>query len=150
MPWLESVTCFLLVLMVVLVSTSVALRYVFNTGIVWSEELIRYAYIWLIFLGSVTAIQQNAHIGLDIFTDALPLSLRRWVYCVGDVLVMVFLLVQTYYGVVLILKTQGMLSATMRIPMSWVYWIFPLSGALMLFEMLKQLGRHWTNGGTDK
>jgi len=99
---------------------------------------------------TVTAIQQNAHIGLDIFTEALPRSLRRWVYCLGDVLVMAFLLVQTYYGVVLILKTQGMLSATMRIPMSWVYWIFPLSGVLMLVEMLRQLRRHWTRGGTDK
>ena len=150
MPWLESITCFLLVLMVVLVSISVTLRYVFSTGLVWSEELVRYAYIWLIFLGSVTAVQQNAHIGLDIFTEALPRSLRRWVYCLGDVLVMAFLLVQTYYGVVLILKTQGMLSATMRIPMSWVYWIFPLSGVLMLVEMLRQLRRHWTSGGTNK
>ena len=150
MPWLESITCFLLFLMVVLVSISVTLRYVFSTGLVWSEELVRYTYIWLIFLGSVTAIRQNAHIGLDLLTEALPLPLRRWVYCVGDVLVMAFLLVQTYYGVVLILKTQGMLSATMRIPMAWVYWIFPLSGVLMVVQMLRQLQRHWTSGGTDK
>jgi TRAP-type C4-dicarboxylate transport system permease small subunit len=51
--------------MVALVSISVVLRYFFSTGILWSEEFVRYAYIWLIFLGSVTAIKQNAHIGLD-------------------------------------------------------------------------------------
>jgi TRAP-type C4-dicarboxylate transport system permease small subunit len=148
--WLESVTCLLLLLMVVVVSISVVLRYVFNTGLVWSEELVRYAYIWLIFLGSVTAIRQKAHIGLDIFTERLPSHLRRWVYCVGDLLVMCFLLVQTYYGVDLILKTRGMPSAAMRIPMGWFYCVFPLSGILMLAEMTWQLQRHWTIGGTDE
>jgi C4-dicarboxylate transporter DctQ subunit len=150
MSWLEAFTCALLFLMVVLVSISVTLRYVFSTGIMWSEELVRYAYIWLIFLGSVIAIRQKAHIGLDILTEVLPPPLRRWVYCVGDVFVMGFLVVQTYYGVVLILKTQGMLSATMRIPMAWVYCVFPLSGMLMFVEMVRQVHRHWAIGGTDK
>jgi TRAP-type C4-dicarboxylate transport system permease small subunit len=144
--WLEFITCSLLFSMVALVSISVVLRYIFSTGILWSEEFVRYAYIWLIFLGSVTAIKQNAHIGLDIVTKRLPLKLKCFIYCLGDALVMFFLLIQIIYGFDLILKTQGMLSSTMRLPMSWVYYVFPLSGILMQIEMLRLFYRHLKMG----
>jgi TRAP-type C4-dicarboxylate transport system permease small subunit len=133
--------------MVVLVSVQVVLRYIFGTGIIWAEEFVRYAYVWLIFFGSVIAIRQNAHIGLDLVTEKLPLKPRRAIYCLGDVLIMFFLLIQTIYGLDIIIKTKGMLSSTLRMPMSWVYYVFPLSGILMLIEMLRLLHRHWNLEG---
>ncbi len=145
--WLEMFTCLLLLAMVVLVSMQVMLRYIFGTGVFWAEEFVRYAYIWLIFFGSVIAIRQNAHIGLDLVTEKLPLKPRRVIYCLGDVLIMFFLLIQTIYGLDIIIKTKGMLSSTLRMPMSWVYYVFPLSGILMLIEMLRLLHKHWNLEG---
>jgi TRAP-type C4-dicarboxylate transport system permease small subunit len=145
--WLETFTCLLLLAMVVLVSMQVILRYIFGTGIIWAEEFVRYAYVWLIFFGSVIAIRQNAHIGLDLVTEKLPFKPRRVIYCLGDVLIMFFLLIQTIYGLDIIIKTKGMLSSTLRMPMSWVYYVFPLSGILMLIEMLRLLHKHWNLEG---
>jgi TRAP-type C4-dicarboxylate transport system permease small subunit len=140
-------TCLLLLAMVVLVSMQVMLRYIFGTGVFWAEEFVRYAYIWLIFLGSVIAIKQNAHIGFDLLMVKIPIKPRRVIYCFGDVLIMFFLLIQTVYGIDIILKTKGMLSATIRIPMPWVYYVFPLSGILMLIELLKVFHKHWNSEG---
>lgn len=132
--------------MVVLVSLSVTLRYVFRTGVTWSEEFVRYAYIWLIFLGSVTAIKLKAHIGLELVVERLPLKIKIIVMCLGDLLVMFFLVIQTVYGFSLILKAGGTPSAIMRIPMGWIYIIFPLSGVLMMIEMIHVLRKHWMMG----
>jgi TRAP-type C4-dicarboxylate transport system permease small subunit len=132
--------------MVILVSLSVTLRYVFRTGLIWPEEFVRYAYIWLIFLGSVTAIKLNAHIALGLVVERLPLKIKIIVMCLGDLLVMLFLVIQSVYGFSLILKAGGTPSAVMRIPMGWIYIIFPLSGILMIIEMVRVLRKHWMMG----
>lgn len=142
--WLEIITCFLLFLMVVLVAIAVILRYIFHTGLVWSEEFVRYAYVWLIFLGSVIAMKQNAHIGLDVAVRRLPCKIRTIVVCFGDLLVMFFLVVLTVYGFDHVrITSHHFVSPVMRIPMPWVYFVFPISGILMLIHMSKTLRRHW-------
>jgi len=132
--------------MVFLVSLSVTLRYVFRTGLMWPEEFVRYAYIWLIFLGSVTAIKLNAHIGLELVVERLPLKIKRIVTCLGDLLVMGFVVIQIVYGFSLIVKAGGTPSAVMRIRMGWIYIVFPLSGVLMMIEMIHVLRKHWNMG----
>ncbi|MBU0892182.1 MAG: TRAP transporter small permease subunit, partial [Gammaproteobacteria bacterium] len=45
--------------MVVLVFGNVVLRYVFNTGITISEELSRWLFVWLTFMGAVVALREH-------------------------------------------------------------------------------------------
>ena len=59
-------------LMVVMVFSNVVLRYVFNSGITASEELARFCFIWLIFVGSVLAMKERAHLGVDTLISRLP------------------------------------------------------------------------------
>jgi TRAP-type transport system small permease protein len=55
----------MLSMMVVMVFGNVVLRYCFNDGIISSEELSRFLFIWITFLGAVVAMRENAHLGLD-------------------------------------------------------------------------------------
>jgi TRAP-type C4-dicarboxylate transport system permease small subunit len=55
-----------LALMVVLVFGNVVLRYGFNSGITVSEELSRWLFVWMTFLGAVVAVKENAHLGTDM------------------------------------------------------------------------------------
>ncbi len=67
----------LLVLMVVLVFGNVALRYGFNSSITVSEELSRWAFVWMTFLGALIALREQAHIGVDALVSRLgPLGKR--------------------------------------------------------------------------
>ena len=63
-----------LALMVVMVFGNVVLRYVFNSGITASEELSRFCFLWLIFVGSVLAMKERAHLGVDTLISRLPRS----------------------------------------------------------------------------
>ena len=66
-----------LALMVVLVFGNVVLRYGFNTGIVISEELSRWLFIWLTFLGAVVAQREHAHLGTDALVSRLPVAGKK-------------------------------------------------------------------------
>ena len=61
-----------LALMVVMVFSNVVLRYLFNSGITVSEELARFCFLWLIFIGSVVAMKEGAHLGVDSLVSRLP------------------------------------------------------------------------------
>lgn len=66
-----------LAIMVVLVFGNVVLRYGFNSGIAWAEEVSRLMFVWLIFLGAILALRQHAHLGVEIVQAKLPAWARR-------------------------------------------------------------------------
>ena len=67
----------MLAVMVVMVFGNVVLRYGFNSGIISSEELSRYLFIWITFLGAIIAFRENAHLGLDTVVRLLPSSGKK-------------------------------------------------------------------------
>jgi TRAP-type transport system small permease protein len=68
-------------LMVVLVFTNVVLRYAFNSGIAVSEELSRWLFVWLTFLGAIVAINERAHLGTDTLVARLSITGKK--ICLG-------------------------------------------------------------------
>lgn len=61
-----------LAVMVVLVFGNVILRYGFNSGVVMSEELSRWLFVWLTFMGALVALRERAHLGTDTVVARLP------------------------------------------------------------------------------
>lgn len=60
-----------LAVMVLLVFGNVVLRYGFNSGIAVSEELSRWLFLWLTFMGSVVALKEHGHLGTDMLVSRL-------------------------------------------------------------------------------
>ncbi|MCO5354680.1 TRAP transporter small permease [Acidovorax kalamii] len=61
-----------LAVMVVLVFGNVVLRYTLNSGITVSEELSRWLFVWLTFMGAVVALREHGHLGTDALVSRLP------------------------------------------------------------------------------
>lgn len=68
---LELVIACCLAVMVVMVFGNVVLRYAFNSGIAVSEELSRWLFIWLTFLGALVALHEHGHLGTDMLVSRL-------------------------------------------------------------------------------
>ncbi|MGV3682610.1 MAG: TRAP transporter small permease [Acidovorax sp.] len=66
-----------LAVMVVLVFGNVVARYAFNSGITVSEELSRWLFVWLTFMGSVVALRERGHLGTDMLVARLPAAGKR-------------------------------------------------------------------------
>jgi TRAP-type C4-dicarboxylate transport system permease small subunit len=63
-----------LTLMVIMVFSNVVMRYAFNSGITSSEEMSRFLFLWLIFIGAIVAMKENAHLGVDTLVARMPRS----------------------------------------------------------------------------
>ena len=73
----NGVLALMLALMVVLVFGNVVLRYAFNSGITVSEEVSRWLFVWLTFLGAVSALHAHEHLGTDMLISRLGARGRR-------------------------------------------------------------------------
>ena len=111
----------LLAVMVVLVFGNVFMRYAFNSGFSISEELSRWLFVWLTFLGAVAALRSNAHLGTDMLVGKLgPLGKK---ICMGlSLLLMLYCLWLLFKGS----YDQSVInwdttSAVMEVSMSWFY-----------------------------
>ncbi len=78
----------LLAIMVVMVFGNVVLRYGFNSGIAVSEELSRWMFLWVIFLGAAIAVREKAHMGSDMLVEHLPPAAQKAVVVLGQVLML--------------------------------------------------------------
>jgi TRAP-type C4-dicarboxylate transport system permease small subunit len=83
---MEWVLIAVLGLMVLLVFGNVILRYGFNSGITFSEEVSRFLFVWMVFLGSVLTLRDNGHLGVHTVTSMLPLAGKKVCKFLGDLL----------------------------------------------------------------
>src|SRR5512136_2927605 len=74
--------------MVVLVFGNVVLRYAFNSGITVSEELSRWLFVWLTFVGAVVALRDHAHLGMDSVVSRLPAWGKKAAFIVSNILML--------------------------------------------------------------
>ena len=128
-----------LALMVVLVFTNVVLRYAFSSGITVSEELSRWLFVWLTFLGAVIAMREGSHLGSDTLVSRLPLAGKKLCFVAGHLLMLFvcwLLLRGAWQQMVINLDTT---SAVMEVSMGIFYAcgvVTALSVALILVNQL--------------
>ena len=84
---LEFVLAMLLLGMVVMVFGNVVLRYLFDTGIDVSEELSRFFFVWLTFIGAVVVGRENAHLGVETLVSRLGDTGRKVCMVLSDLFI---------------------------------------------------------------
>lgn len=75
---LKGLIALCLAIMVVLVFGNVVLRYGFNTGITISEEVSRWLFVYLTFLGAIVALREHGHLGVDSLVARLPVAGKKF------------------------------------------------------------------------
>lgn len=111
---------------------NVILRYVFNSGLTWSEEVSRYFFVWLVFLGAVSALKDKMHLGVDLVVKALPKRMQKVVFVIsnGIVLYILWLVVDGSWKMsVLNMNSTGPATG---MPLSYLYGIGVVSGIWMM------------------
>ena len=78
----------MLALMVLLVFGNVVLRYALNSGITVSEEVSRWLFVWMTFLGAIVALKDHAHLGTDMLVSRLPLWGKKACLVAGHALML--------------------------------------------------------------
>lgn len=130
-----------LAIMTVLVFIQVIMRYVFQNSLSWSEELARYIFLWLSWIGASYAVKERSHFRVEMFADLFKGKTRK----VFELFVLLtwfgFCLFLAYQGSLITrhLITRGQISAAMEIPMAWPYASVPVGSALMALRLVAEI-----------
>lgn len=139
--WLGLLIAAALAVMVVLVFGNVVMRYGFNSGITLSEELSRWLFVWLTFLGAIIALKDGAHLGSDTLVSRLPLAGKKLFFVIGHLL-MLFVCWLLFKGAwdqaVINLETT---SAVMEASMALFYGCGVVTAVSMALILLQRLWR---------
>jgi len=125
---LEVVMVICMVVMLVMVFGNVMLRLFFNTGIDLSEEIPRFAFVWMTFLGAIVGMRRRAHLGVDMLVQALPVFGRKVCWGISQAIMLICSL-YILYGTWLqhdIIK--GNASPVAQISMLWVFGVSYITG----------------------
>ena len=107
--------------MVILVFGNVVLRYGFNYGIIFSEEVSRFLFVWMVFLGSVLMLRDNGHLGVHTLTKKLPLAGKKVCKFLSDVITLACCVVMTYGGWKIVKINMNNIAPVSEIPLGVVY-----------------------------
>lgn len=121
--------------MSVIVFINVAMRYLTNDSIVWSEEVARYLMVWLTFLGIGLVLRLGGHMAIETLQDALPPAGARATRVVVAILIAGFCLVMVWVGVIYVDRTSVQSTAVTEIPFSYIAAAVPLGFALTLWHL---------------
>jgi len=112
-----------------LLFANVTLRYFFQSGIFWAEEVLRYLIVWISFLGSAACVREKSHISIDLLASVLParlLKLSSLSTALIQALASIGLCVLSF-DFVLKMRATGQVSSTMgNFPMFAVYLCMPI------------------------
>jgi TRAP-type C4-dicarboxylate transport system permease small subunit len=123
--------------MTILVFATVVLRYGFNISFRWSDELARYLFIYVVFLGIAIAYRHGDHIVIEIGTLLLPERLRRLLAIPIHVIVGLLMLVLGLTGLwVAFGKLGWALTSGLQIPRAYMYAALPIGVFFLLIEIV--------------
>ena len=129
----------LLAFMTVLTFVQVVLRYVFNTGLVWSLEATTYSFAALVLIGMSYGVRTKTHIATDLLTRKLSEPLQRYVALVAIFACLAYALLMLYGAAVLVdrLMTLGNAARDIAAPKWLLTATMPLGFALLVFRFLE-------------
>jgi len=118
----------------------VVTRFIFNDSLTWTEEMARFAFIWVSFLGAALCVEQDSHARISIVSDALPKKLQTILYYAGQVIIIISAAVMVWQGAKLMETVSMQTSPMLGIPMSVFYGAAPVSAVLMaIYSLVKIL-----------
>ena len=115
-------------ILVVPVTLQVVSRYTqLIPSYIWTEELSRFLFIWMVMIGAMVGVREGTHFEVDVWPDLEPRP-RALLAVVSDLAVLVFALVFVVWGVQFVRFGWDQSSELAELPMPWIFAAWPLAG----------------------
>jgi TRAP-type C4-dicarboxylate transport system permease small subunit len=111
-------------------------RYAFNYPLGWPEELGRFLFAWIVFLGIVPVLRMDEMPCLDLVYQWIPEKAGHFLKFIVSVVILGFLLIMLKGGWELMVRQTTQISVALQVPMALVYFAIPLGTLLMCFLMV--------------
>ena len=130
-------------LLVVTMAVEVIRRELFAYSSIWGEEIVRYSFIYLAWIGASAAVRDRAHIRIDVLYHYVGPRIKSMLYILGDLVMMVVAIFAFYWSfeVVGVAWKFESVSHGLRLPMVWFLMAVPVGFGLMMLRLLQSLYR---------
>ena len=130
-------------LIVITIGIEVLRRFVLSYSSIWGEEIARYAFIYLVWVGASLAIRDRAHIRIDVMLHYLSPRGKSLAYMLGDLLMLSIAVLAFYYSFETLMTSMKFGSVThgLRIEQAWFLAAVPLGFSLIIGRLLQSLWR---------
>lgn len=137
----ETILIILLVLMTGVMGIQIVSRYVFQNSLTWSEELVRYMFVWSAFLGVPFCIKHGLSIKVDQFRNLFPIPLQKALMYIDKIIIFSLFLVMFIYSCLVVRASylSGQTSPAMQIPMWMVQISVCVSSLLSMIRSIQNL-----------
>lgn len=133
----EEVLCAVLLSVLVLCLTwMIAARYLFEMPAHWAEEITRFAFVWLIYIGAIIAIKRGAHFRITAQFMLLPEKMKKYQLVVADTIWLFYNILLIKYGWDLV-SMYSEVTPALEIPMKYAYSIIPLSCLVFSIRLIQ-------------
>jgi len=124
---------------IVVITAQVLWRYAFRNALPWTEELARYLFMWITFLGAALAVRDGMHIRVTLLLERLPARWRRYVEVAGLGLMVLLMGFLVFVGVRWVWTNRATWATTLDLPLSYVvYSSLPVGMALGIYFALRR------------
>jgi len=138
----EYILVILSIFTVVIIFSQVVLRYIFNSSLPWSEEIARYAFICLIYVGVSYGVKRQKHLSVDVFIMIFNDKGKIIINMIANFLFLGFALVITYYGIDIVGRITRE-SAALEIPMEYVYMALVVGMILTSIRLIQNIYKNY-------
>ena len=109
---------------------------------IWTEELSRFLFIWMVMLGAMIGIREHSHFEVDVWPDLGPRA-TALLRIVSDIFVLIFALVFTWWGIEFVRFGWDQLSELAELPMPWIFLAWPMAGVTWLLFLGESFIASW-------
>jgi TRAP-type C4-dicarboxylate transport system permease small subunit len=136
----------LLVFYTLLVGTmfiEVLRRELFSYSSIWGEEIVRYAFIYLAWIGAAAAVRERGHIRIDVIMNYVGPRIKALLYIFGDLVMFVVAVIALYWSfeTVMVSAKFGSVTHGLRISQVWFLSAVPIGFALVIFRLVQSFLR---------
>ncbi len=94
---------------------------------IWTEELSRFLFIWMIMLGAMIGVREGTHFVVDVWPDLAPRP-AALLQIVSNLFVLVFALVFVWWGIQFVRFGWDQTSELAELPMAFIFIAWPVAG----------------------
>ena len=114
--------------MVFFVFLNVVLRTFFNAGLTWSEELARYLFVYVTYIGAISAMRANAHLGVDTLISRMKPQVQMVMYIVSQTIIAILMIILVWGSEKMVAQNTASRTAALGIPYSVLYFAGIITG----------------------
>ena len=130
----------LLVVMVAVIFVNVVMRYVFNSGIVWSSEIALLTAVWFSFIAMALGVKLRLHIHINLLSEShIPAALDRLLWKIRDVVVVAVGVSMFWWGSILVKFTMRSILPATGMPAGVLYIVVPVAAVIIVYDGLTHL-----------